>query len=495
MRATPRVSRSSLVGFAAVALLLPNIGQAIGLHGVSSAANGNTTSITLARPLGAVADDLLLVSIDVRGGSSVIVTPPTGWALVRRDDTGPDASDIAKLTYYKVAGGTEPLAYTWAFSGSNRKATGGLLAYGGVDLAAPINAAAGQVTLDSSTVTAPSVTTTVANVQLVGFFGIAFNSTFTPPSGMTEHFDTDSNASGTDSEGADQLFAGPGTTGARVALATVARRNIGHLIALAGLPPTPTVTPTFTATPTATSTATATATPTATLTPTLTSTATPTHTATPTATATATSTPTATPTRTPTLVVVEVPTPTPTPAELCAPAPLPDCRRPIESQRAKLRMRNHVQEARDRLVWRWRRGAETLPAEFGDPVTGTTEYALCLYDQTAGVPSLVLGVQVPPGGTCADRPCWRPTRVGGFRYRDPDLTRGGVRGIFLRPGVAGRARVAVRARGIPLPLPTMPLAQDPTVTVQLVNSEGQCWEANYSSALSNTNLLFKARAD
>jgi hypothetical protein len=53
----------------------------------------------------------------------------------------------------------------------------------------------------------------------------------------------------------------------------------------------------------------------------------------------------------------------------------------------------------------------------------------------------------------------------------------------------------VKGKGVNVPLPPLPLAQDPTVTVQLRNGSGACWMAHYSSAVVNDATRFKGRAD
>ena len=282
---------------------------------------------------------------------------------------------------------------------------------------------------------------------------------------------------------------------------------------------TPTLTPTRTPTPTVSPTATATATltptdtPTATETPTRTSTATPTSTRTPTSTATPTPTPTVTPTPTPTPsntptntpTVTPTPTITPTPTAtltttatpLCPAAPRTGCRRPVASGKASLLVRNDlIDDAHDTLLWKWIRGDLTTAADFGDPVM-TTAYGLCVYDSSAGSPTLAMAVTIPPGGTCAgNRPCWKSTGTKGFKYKDGALTQGGIRKIILRAGVPGQAKIIVKGKGANLPLPPLPFAQDPAVTVQMANTAGGCWEAVYGAPPVTADLQrFRDRAD
>jgi len=129
--------------------------------------------------------------------------------------------------------------------------------------------------------------------------------------------------------------------------------------------------------------------------------------------------------------------------------------------------------------------------EFGDPVAAT-DYRLCLYDTTGGVPVAKMTLPIPAGGTCVRRhsaaPCWTPIGrriVTGFRYLDAALTSSGVQTIWLRSGPRGGA-IFFRAKGPLLPVPTPAsadhlLAEDPSVITQLSNSDGFCWEATYST--------------
>jgi hypothetical protein len=190
--------------------------------------NAVVTSIVATRPAGVLAGDVLLASIDTRGSSTV--SAPAGWTLIRMDI---NASSLRKSTYVRVAGGAEPATYTWTFSGS-RLAAAVIHAYSGVDPANPVNAVGGQVNASGTAVTAPSITTTVANTMLVGFFAKQSSGTWTPPPGMTERGEI--NGAGgsqtTSATGVDALVAAIGPTGTRVATASTGALNVGHLVAL-----------------------------------------------------------------------------------------------------------------------------------------------------------------------------------------------------------------------------------------------------------------------
>lgn len=233
--------------------------------------------------------------------------------------------------------------------------------------------------------------------------------------------------------------------------------------------------------PTSTPTATATNTPTATNTATFTATNTPTETLSPTVTDTPPPTPTV--------------TATPTPDPNCAVLPLDGCRQPIEAGRA-LFLLNDKGGAGDRLLFKWTRGEAIASSDFGSP-TSSTEYTLCVYGQTAGTAQLALQARVPAGGTCDGAPCWKQTSTG-FKYRDPAASADGIRKMILKSGSRGKAKIIVKGGGATLDTPSLPLAQDPAVIVQLKHSSlgGECWEARFSApATKGDAALFKDRGD
>jgi len=125
----------------------------------------------------------------------------------------------------------------------------------------------------------------------------------------------------------------------------------------------------------------------------------------------------------------------------------------------------------------------------------TTSYGLCVYDETAGVPTLKLAADIPAGGTCAGKPCWKETGHG-FKYADKDATPDGVVSLLLKEGLEGFAQIQLKAMGVNLAMPTLPLDQDTTVTVQLKNDQGVCWEADYSApAITNSQVEFRDKSD
>ena len=287
--------------------------------------------------------------------------------------------------------------------------------------------------------------------------------------------------------------------------------------------PTATGTATFTATDTPTSTATASDTPsasatpsdtpadtptatemaTATETPTPLPSATDTATATPVATATASGTPTetGTPTATATGTFTASPsdtvppsaTPTATASPLCGAAPVVACE---SGQKSVFRLSRRDDASKSRLFWSWK--SRSGAPSFGDPMTSTV-YSLCVYDAAGGTPALKLTATVPPAGTCIDGPCWKPLRNGdptNLRFLDMDRHWDGISQIVLKRSPSGRVKLLVYGIGAGLRLPAPSggglLQPDDAVLVQLLTSDGACWQARYEPApIDNRDDFFK----
>src|SRR5207244_1473015 len=209
-------------------------------HGAASASTGtalSATSLSLLRPSGTLANDVMVASITAHDGSSVIptITAPAGWTLIV--NTTSNGQKPAAATYGTAAGTAfaDPGPYTFTVSPSSRIA-GGISAYFNVDTTNPINASGGAAS--SST---PSITTTVYNTMLVGCFGRSDNKAVGAPAGMTERFNVESSSSGgttTDesSESADVSQARPGASGSKATQSgapNTATAQISQLIALA----------------------------------------------------------------------------------------------------------------------------------------------------------------------------------------------------------------------------------------------------------------------
>jgi VCBS repeat-containing protein len=197
-------------------------------QGASTGTGAAATSIVIGKPSGTVAGDVLIASVDARGNPTV--SGPSGWTLIRADQ---NSTAIKKATFYHVATGSEPSSYTFAMSKAS-DSVGGIIAYGGVDTANPIVAHGATMSSGSTSnqVVAPSVNT-VAGSMVVGLFGVASQTSVTPPAGMTERWDrAETGQYKATSEAADVVQAAAGATGSKSATSAGNGWNIGQLIAL-----------------------------------------------------------------------------------------------------------------------------------------------------------------------------------------------------------------------------------------------------------------------
>jgi hypothetical protein len=176
---------------------------------------------------------------------------------------------------------------------------------------------------------------------------------------------------------------------------------------------------------------------------------------------------------------------------VCAPSPATGCRLAAPGA-ASVQIRNDATDTRDRFKWKWRRGDSTTTDDFKNPMSGAATYRVCVYDASVN-PQPLMEADVPPGGTCGRRPCWKPTGFGVFVYRNRAGTPDGLTGITLKPGAAGRAKLQVKGRGVFLQPPSPPLALP--VTVQLVIRDAastECWQTTYTAAKGNDSARFRA---
>jgi len=185
-------------------------------------------TVTIGRPSGTVPGDVLVACVALGGKLVASGGVPAGWQAIASVTS---ISNPHVFGYYKVAGTSEPAAYTWTLT-KQVKSGGGIARYSGVDTAQPLaggtTTAAGGAALSG---TVPGVTTTVPDAMLVGCLSVNASSTgfgITSPSGMTEAWDE----IGKRHEVADQHLLAPGSSGNRTWTFSDPRAWAGWLTAL-----------------------------------------------------------------------------------------------------------------------------------------------------------------------------------------------------------------------------------------------------------------------
>ena len=164
------------------------------------------------------------------------------------------------------------------------------------------------------------------------------------------------------------------------------------------------------------------------------------------------------------------------------PAPQDDC---ATGTFSRVTLSEHDDSAKNHFQWKFASPATSLD-DYGDP-TASTSYELCVFDQSDGDPVLVMDLAISAGGDCGGKPCWKGLGgFTGFAYLDKARSNSGVRALWLRARSNGTGYIFLKGNGDNLPVPDpvdddQLLCQDPAVQVQLINDEGACWGATYST--------------
>ncbi|MGH2706839.1 MAG: hypothetical protein ACRDJF_00975 [Actinomycetota bacterium] len=200
----------------------------IARESISTTVNATATgSVTIAKPAGTAAGDLLVSCLALNGGSVASTGVPPGWVPIA------SVTSIANphiFGYYKVAGASEPADYIWIL-GSSVVNGGGIARYSGVSEAMPLDGAATASGPSATQGVIPGVTTSVPNVMLAGCMAInssATSITIASPSGMSPAWDL----GGKRHQLSDGLQAGAGASGDKVWTFSTSRAWAGWLAAL-----------------------------------------------------------------------------------------------------------------------------------------------------------------------------------------------------------------------------------------------------------------------
>ncbi|MCX8072300.1 MAG: LamG domain-containing protein [Candidatus Binatia bacterium] len=143
------------------------------------------------------------------------------------------------------------------------------------------------------------------------------------------------------------------------------------------------------------------------------------------------------------------------------------------------------------IVWQWWTG-DAFVADFSDPTDGSATYAMCVYDYSAGSPTLAWQLALPTGSS------WRLYRGHTYRYGDRSGAVSGLRRVVLQGKGISKGKLVVRASGPLLTLsppqsPSQYFAADPQVVVQLLKNGGACWESTFTGARRNDAQYFRSR--
>ncbi|WP_407344410.1 fibronectin type III domain-containing protein [Pengzhenrongella phosphoraccumulans] len=192
-------------------------------HGAATTSTASGSSVTAPLPVGAVTGDVLVVVVSMRG--QVAITTPAGWTLVRTDSN--TSTTMRQAIYTATVGVGSPASRSFKLARSISTVVQ-VLAYGGVDAAAPVLAHAAQVRSAGSTLTAPAVTAPAGSV-VVGVFAIARATSLTPVGDLIERTEATNSGSSRLTTSTDETSP---TTGPLTVTATGSAASITATLAL-----------------------------------------------------------------------------------------------------------------------------------------------------------------------------------------------------------------------------------------------------------------------
>jgi PKD repeat protein len=201
----------------------------------STAQPGATRNVTLAKPVGTSAGDVLVAGFTTDNLPGV--TAPPGWTPILPAALKP-ANSSTVVAYYRVITAADDSVpdWTWTLS-SPQKWGGGMSRYLNVDTSHPLDTTVATAVDSSSSarsVTVPAVTTTVAGAMLVGGIGAdGATSATTPPAGWAESWE---NGRGQTAEHAYSLVDAAGSSGAQTWTINNGRPIAGWMTALRPAP-------------------------------------------------------------------------------------------------------------------------------------------------------------------------------------------------------------------------------------------------------------------
>jgi hypothetical protein len=174
----------------------------------------------------------------------------------------------------------------------------------------------------------------------------------------------------------------------------------------------------------------------------------------------------------------------------CAPAPVGGCIAPAKG----VLLVNEKSVGKEKLkVALTKLEPVVTPSQFGDPVSGSTRYNVCIYDSANQLRGQYTVARA--GDTCGDRACWSVVSEKGYKYTDKSLAADGILKIALYGGDAGKGKVKFTGKNTALTMPTgvaASLQNQTSATVQVVTSDASCFGVGLVRVKKADGLVFSA---
>jgi cysteine-rich repeat protein len=179
--------------------------------------------------------------------------------------------------------------------------------------------------------------------------------------------------------------------------------------------------------------------------------------------------------------------------EPCVAAPVSGC---FVAAQAHLKA-NEIIPGKEKLSIQWAKvESATRRGDFGNPVTGTTIVALCLYNDGG---RLIRGLVIDRAGQpCAGKPCWQARGTTGYAYKDKATAADGIAKFGYGAGDVGKsfahaAAANNAAKGQQTGIAAA-LSGNTHPTIQLVTSNGLCLGATMTNVVyDNGHSRYRAR--
>lgn len=155
----------------------------------SSAAFSGTTC-TVNTPAGVVAGDVMIACVAFNGFSALpTITPPSGWTTVSSDQYELSAR---VAVYSRVVDAAEPSSHAWSTGLVTGGGVTGIMAFSGINTAAPVDVIQGVSGPPTQLALAPSVTPNFSPAMVLAWYAGSGSTTWIPNAGLTEAIDISS---------------------------------------------------------------------------------------------------------------------------------------------------------------------------------------------------------------------------------------------------------------------------------------------------------------
>ena len=181
----------------------------------------------------------------------------------------------------------------------------------------------------------------------------------------------------------------------------------------------------------------------------------------------------------------------------CGAAPAVDCEEPD----AGILQVNEKKAGKEKLkVILKKLNSAITQGQFGDPVTGNTNHAICIYDDVDALSTELLVNRAGQQCGTPAKPCWGLVSTKGYKYSDKDASASGIQKMLMKGGDAGKGKVIVKGKNNSakgqnsLPEGIALLLLDNTqATVQVLTSDAACFGVTTGSVKTADGVSFSAK--